>query len=382
MHRTIGFAFVAAVGAAVPATAQGYTFVNVADSGGPLTGFDSPPSINAGGTVAFRASFDDDTPQNSFDNVRGVFTGGGGGVVAVADTRGDFGDFGFAPSINAAGTVAFRGVHDTGGAQGIYTAAGQVTEVARVVGGGDFVGEPSINAAGRVAYVVGYAGGFDGFKIFAGGGGAATRIADTDGAFFEFGFFPTINDAGTVAFAAQRRGGGQGVYTGDGGAVTTLYDSAGDFQFFSAPTINAAGRAAFYAALDSGARGIFSGDGGTATPVADDAGPFGTFDNPAINAGGAVAFFAALDDGSSGIFTGGDPTADRVVGTGDALFGSTVTAVRFLRGLSDGGDIAFNYELADGRTGIAVAAVPEPAGVALLAAGALLSLRRSRVRGG
>ena len=73
-------------------------------------------------------------------------------------------------------------------------------------------------------------------------------------------------------------------------------------------------------------------------------------------------------------------TLDKVIALGDALFGSTVTGLDFLNGLNDAGDVAFLYHLADGRQGIAVASVPEPAGLALLAIGACAALPRRRAQ--
>jgi hypothetical protein len=70
----------------------------------------------------------------------------------------------------------------------------------------------------------------------------------------------------------------------------------------------------------------------------------------------------------------------RVIGTGDALNGSTVTDLALgASGLNDDGDIAFNYTLASGTTGVAVASlIPEPGSALLLVAagGTLLSRRR------
>jgi hypothetical protein len=120
---------------------------------------------------------------------------------------------------------------------------------------------------------------------------------------------------------------------------------------------------AFFGTLKSGVKGIFTGDGGAVTTVADDSGPFDAFDvpgtitfsAPAINDAGLVVFQAGLDAGGQGIFTGNDPAADKVIQIGDPLFGSTVSGLAFVRGLNNSGDIAFFYELNSGTEGIAVA---------------------------
>ena len=94
---------------------------------------------------------------------------------------------------------------------------------------------------------------------------------------------------------------------------------------------------------------------------------------PPLNDRGTVAFLAVLDTAEEGIFTGPDPLADEVIGTGDTLFGSTVTFLGIGSGwLNDNGQIAFVYALADGRFGIARAdplAIPEPGTLALLGLG-------------
>ena len=75
---------------------------------------------------------------------------------------------------------------------------------------------------------------------------------------------------------------------------------------------------------------------------------------------------------------------NEVIGSGDALFGSTITALQFSpTSLNDPGQVAFYYELANGTTGIAVAnPVPEPGSASLLLGGllAILVPRRRRAQ--
>src|SRR5437016_3069633 len=55
-----------------------------------------------------------------------------------------------------------------------------------------------------------------------------TTVASTTGSFSAFGGIPTINNNGVVAFLANVRasaGGGQGLFTGSGGATTTIVHS-------------------------------------------------------------------------------------------------------------------------------------------------------------
>jgi hypothetical protein len=114
---------------------------------------------------------------------------------------------------------------------------------------------------------------------------------------------------------------------------------------------------------DSGGGGlqveIFSGDAKGITARTDPASPiFADFEHPSINNRGAVAFSTFETNGGQGIFvelTGGaSPVA--VLETGDALFGSRVTAVSVGRfAFNDHFRLVFEYELEDGRSGIAIA---------------------------
>jgi hypothetical protein len=78
---------------------------------------------------------------------------------------------------------------------------------------------------------------------------------------------------------------------------------------------------------------------------------------------------------TGGVFTGPGPVADRVIATGNPLFGSTLSAIDTMLsvGLNDGGSMAFAYSLANVAQGIALAVpvVSEPAGPALFAEEAL-----------
>jgi hypothetical protein len=97
------------------------------------------------------------------------------------------------------------------------------------------------------------------------------------------------------------------------------------------------------------------------------------FDSPTINADGTVFFMATLPGNINGIFYGSNPVTNRLIAVGDPLFGSTVTALNIGSfGLNDLGQLAFYYNLADGRNGLALATpVPEP--TALMLGGAALS---------
>jgi hypothetical protein len=151
-----------------------------------------------------------------------------------------------------------------------------------------------------------------------------TLIADTSASGPFSGFdWSSLNDAGTLAFVADLRGGGQGIFTGDGRSTTTLYDTSGPFTRFSGVSINNAGTVAFGASLDPsgsflGDNGIFAGSGGPTTTIADNraGSPFRNirFGSARINNAGTVAFVSERNDRLGvGIFTGtGGSTATLV----------------------------------------------------------------------
>jgi hypothetical protein len=203
---------------------------------------------------------------------------------------------------------------------------------------------------------------------------------------------PAINDAGTVAFWARLGTSPSftfSIFTGDGGPLTTIATtgSGGGFTLLGqVPAINDAGTVAF---KGSNPGGFFTGAGGPTTTIADSSGPLNIAlanQSIALNNLGEVAFLAGLDAGGDGIFTGPDIIDDKVIGQGDALFGSTIGHptfpflttgnLGFFRdGINDSGELAFWARLTDGRqvivraTPMAAAAVPAPGTLALFAAG-------------
>ncbi|MEE8452029.1 MAG: choice-of-anchor tandem repeat NxxGxxAF-containing protein, partial [Thermoguttaceae bacterium] len=252
-------------------------------------------------------------------------------------------------------------------------------------------------------------------RILTGRGGELTlddyrTVASTAGEFSSVRSDPTMNELGTVAFAAGRDSGGSAIYVNSGGANVPLADSTGPFYYFrDEVAISDAGAVAFMAVTDIGPEGIFVGSGGETslqdyTTIADTSGPFDDewrFRLYSMNADGTVAFRARVADGfalltgnggetalgdytilghtaaamvqrspaaindagatafvariesQDGLFTGPDPVGDRVIGVGDPLFGSTVESIDVgSSALNNAGQITFIATLADGTTGI------------------------------
>jgi len=385
-------AFVAAVCAfALSSSASAQTaFVPVVDTTNTTyERFGTAPALSNTGQLVFYA--ERGTTYN------GAFSTSvsGGAITTIADSDGAFSQLGGLYSVNAAGAVAFTGTKDAGGT-GIFkwsTATG-ITDVSQPAATFlSFGGPPQMNADGTVAFFATRAPAAPIVRgVFTGDGtSSATTVADNSATYSVFGEGPSINADGTVVFFATKPATADaGLYRGAaaGGATTAIIENNSSplHNFAGDPSVNATGRVAFRAVTDAGSLpGLFTVnlDGTGLTTLATTAGPFSQFESPVINARGTIAFRAFLDSGGHGIFTGADPNTDKVIATGDSLFGSSVLGLGFYRGLNDFDQLAFWYVLADGRSGVAVAnlsPVPEPTVVVLIGAAALVLARAGRRR--
>jgi hypothetical protein len=382
--KLTGLALVVSVRAAPAVHATLYTFINIADNtmtepgGSNFESFENPSISDS--AVAF---------VGSYFGGAGIYTGSGGALTTIAN-RGDAAPTGTFDSFNAqvaitSGTVALIGQYDSFTKTAVFTGSGgALTTIAQSgdpapTGTFDSVESPSISGGTVTFRGVYAAGGQEG--IFSGSGGAvATVVKEGDPA--PTGTFDGIDDAaisgGNVAFGGEY-GGNEGIVVDSGGTKTEIFrtgDAApiGTFDgILGSPVIDGstvAFQASFNDGVDSG-EGVFAGSGGALTTIAKtgDTAPVGTFDSfdsDAAISGGIVAFLSFYDSSNQvGIFTGSGGPLDTVIKSGDALFGSTVVDLQFgLFGLDpDGsGNLAFSYQLDDGRRGIAIAsptAVPE-----------------------
>jgi len=340
-------------------------------------------SMNGQGVVAFIAL------QSGFMT---VLRGSGGALATVAVDDPDAGDtIGAATSIDEALAVAFAGT--TAGVAGVYVAEAGAAPVALYDAGGPLkaFGDPALNGAGEVVFRA--TDDLDRTRIAIGDGSApAATIADET--LGTLGIPVSLNSSGATAFTVTTAGGVTQVVRGSRSGITPIADdgeTSGLCCISGSPTVDDAGVVAFAARRDAGigppAAAILEGSGGGLAIVVDELGPFQALTRPIINAAGRVAFLGTLDSGEQGIWTGANPVKDKVIQTGDTLFGLPVTSV-LLGGFNAGGQVAFGATLDDGSLlgkSVVVRAdpTPEPASgaAALAAAAALASVRRIRASG-
>jgi hypothetical protein len=285
-------------------TGSGGSLTTIADTSGAFSGFSSPVSINNQGAVAFSAGLD--------AGGSGLFTGSGGPTTTIADTSGPFSSFS-APSLNNNGTVAFRASLDAGGS-GIFTGSGGSVTTLYDTGPGspfsDFLLSPSLSDAGTVAFRANLKAGGSG--LFTGRGGPTTTVA-ANSPNFNFGnpgSPPSLNNEGTVAFAGARLVGPTvmpGIFTGRGGPTT--FTQVSGFNVHDFPSLNDAGTMAFRAfTTNATSVGIFTGTNPAADRVITSGSPlFGStvaslgldFGPAGLNNAGQVAFRARLTNNTA-----------------------------------------------------------------------------------
>ncbi|NBC10953.1 MAG: hypothetical protein GVY24_04355 [Planctomycetes bacterium] len=256
-----------------------------------------------------------------------------------------------------------------------------------------------------------------------------TRYGQTvlggNGSIDSYPYFPTsISPAGQMVFQASYLGvggglpDGEGVFianpTGEPTAIIHTGQTAPDGNgTFADPTdvsylpLNSSGQLAFRAKLTGTALGTADNAGiflydpigglmqvareGQAAPDGDGkfAGEF-NFGQIAINEHGQIIFIADYTDTDGGSADDSallfyDPVQGllTVVRKGDAFLGSTITGFDALisddvttTGLNDLGQVGYSFELADGRSGVAVWTIPTPSTTAVLGLLAPLLFRR------
>jgi len=222
-----------------------------------------------------------------------------------------------------------------------------------------------------------------------------TVIATTGERFSDFApYVASVNDENTVAFQAALRGGGTGVFTGNGEAIAEVagptllagvtshpdLNNSGATSFYGefadgaqgvfllrdgrlqaiastgdgfaeigplGPTMNEAGTVAFRAETTTGMSGVFAGDGAAVTTVADTEGGWSAFYGlPVIDGRGTVVFRADRDDRVQGVYAGRGGSIETIAETGDVF-----ETLAFFPSVN-GGTVAFAATLRGGGAGI------------------------------
>jgi len=373
-----------------PAPGQGIVVTKIAEtsaSGG--LGL-SVPSINNLGTVAFV----DTTAGHT-----GLFTGTGGALTTI-DTTSNYSSYqpgsggGLSVSINDANRVAaVVGVPQT--PESIFsTTGGSLTHIADgnstpVSGAGTVVlSRPSIANTNVVVFTAYHSGGFAGNGVFTGSGGPLTTVVINPNSPAQLGVEPfSSRDNDYLAYVAPPTGVSSTTASVlHNGSTSTISLPPQLSSAFAHLAINDVGMLAG-TTIHGLSGGLMVGNG-TATllvirsSLSDPASPFADFDSISINHSNFIVFHASGGT-FSGIYTGAT-RGSKIIETGDALDGSTVTALAIgSEALNDAGQVTFWAKLSDGRQGIYVTSVPEPTTILLVlsaagSAAACGSLRRRR----
>ncbi len=373
-----------------------YTFTSVEDTNGPNTAYNGyAPAINASGSVAYNALRD-----TTFLPVIMRWNPGGSPVPA-ADTSGPL--KGMAdPTINDAGLVVFGSTNDEENTTIPYFSQNVSAHPAAgplgVVDGTTHDSTPGAvnldeftNVSGRpmsaagtdhVAYYCRISlrdpanSNQKRRRVFINTAGTRTLLLDdatlpgfkTASADFQFG---GANASGQVAVKCKMLDNfNTGIFILRAGQpVQTVITTAAPVAFttyssLSIWRINDAGQVLFSASFfynepgqpTQSSSGLYLGTPGS-PPVKIIPGSFGFMDPVSMAPNGKLAIKA-----NNALWSGGNAATDKIIGNGDTLFGSTVSSLTIQNhAVNNSGQVAFYYQLGDGRRGIAVATPPPSA---------------------
>jgi hypothetical protein len=288
----------------------------------------------------------------------------------VADSAQGFSDLSRFPAINNRGEVAFI-ANKAGSGQGVFKSEeGRIKMISSSNNLNSFGDDVAINSAGVVGYDAALTNSATDRAIFTSNGSWTRMIVDANQQGFIGRFLgsPSINDWGTVAFFAFRKDFSEAVFTGNGGALTIIADTAdATFIGFGNAAINNYGQLAFSATREDGSQGVFiaariedhSADDAkpkrlwTIRNITDPenplfADPFAEFGDPVINEAGLVA-----DEGSFShhleIFTGNTRRVTARTDPDSSFFTSSEHP-----SVNDRGGVAFFANELGGREGVFV----------------------------
>jgi hypothetical protein len=367
-----------------------YTFTKLADTyGGHDIFLDA--SINNAGQVVYRTNLD--------AGGSGMYRYSGGMTSTVLQT-GPSQQFSSAgpTTINGSGAIAFTATLASNGNRGVfrqsaggapitplYTSPANYSSFDRShitdVGAGAVVFQAHTNAPTT-------------YGVFRGDGSGAATTITSGGNVQVSGNDIAAGSDGTALFLGSEQINGVptfGVYTGDGSAPPArVLDTTGPYEIFSNPAMSTNGTVLVSAGPDGGltdpdapAHLVRIAPGGTPEVVADTTGLFDGFAIYAVNSSGDFATYSALDTASTyGVFAGPDPLRDKVLMTGDELFGETVTLARISKqALNDHGQLVIRAQTASGEEMLVLATpVPEPGAFGAVILAAAMTLHRRRWR--
>src|SRR5436190_9503807 len=316
-----------------------YQFKAIATKDALFSTFGNWPSINNSGDVAFNTVL---TQTSNY----AIYVGNGISTHEIYNA-GPSGTIQNGPTINDSGWVAFGAYN--GSTNSILISNGTTTHF--VAPG--IVVSPSLNNAGKVTFNAPVGSSREGVALW--NNGNTTWLADAT-ANFSGVSEPVVNNSDAVTFmgqdfntvntaiyrattAGRTRVIGKGDLIRAGQTVTVVGNR---------PTIDDAGRIVSMMTDSGGVSGLYSFNAdGSIQSITTNQGLFADFTSvygtrPAIDNVSGLVFGAELDDGRMGIFDGPDPTNNKILATGDTLFGRTVdNIVLGYGGLNANGQIAF-----------------------------------------
>lgn len=359
-------------------------------AGGGSIAFSFSTRMDDLGNIAFSA-IDDET------SFQGVYVYDGSEVRALFGPAQSSGfQVAFEPQI-AGGVVAYMTWDDEFVARIHRQAVGDAsyTVVAHDDTGSPYaaIDPPLINSSGDVFF---RATGGGTIRLERDSGGTKTTLVATTGGSTGLKQISTwaVNSLGHVVFEGTHGSSSfakPGVFLATGvNTYATLIDTDSDFYLFNTADVNDDDTVVFTGMRqDDEAHHVFiSRNGAAATPLISADFGFDEIWTVDINNLDQLIVYGTLDDGTEGIFlitdldhdgTLGDPAFQTLVTVGDEWDGSTIEGMNFeLGGLNNTGKLLFTAWLVDGRAGLFVMDVPEPASLALVAFGGLIALTRRR----
>lgn len=296
-------------------------------------------SVTDAGSVAFQAERADGTHTVCVGDGRALEEAALGPGVAEVTSH---------PDVNGRGDLSFYGEDPSGRPSVFITRDGRTGACAR---GFDQIGPagPTMNEDGAVAFRGERATGVPGIHVIV--DGAVHTIVERGETFAEFFGLPLVDEAGAVVFRADRRLGVQGIYrvANAAGTPVPLVETGHDLASIAPfPCWAADGGVAFAGISTEGRGGVFIAHDGQVAPLPG--GEAFETHRGCLVSGAIVIRIATPLGGSLGLFSGPDPVADRILGIGDPLEGSTVDALSANPVSVDGaGHLVIVVSLADGR---------------------------------